>query len=107
MVDLYAGALAVVYAPFDEDYGYVTIEAFKSGKPVITARDSGGPLEFVEDGRNGYVCPPDAPREMAARIDALYRDKERARALGKMGMEKVAGINWDEVCARLLGEGVS
>ena len=49
-IELYAGALAVVYAPFDEDFGYVTLEAFLARKPVITARDSGGPLEFV-DGR--------------------------------------------------------
>ncbi len=37
LVALYADALAVVYAPFDEDYGYVTLEAFLSEKPVITA----------------------------------------------------------------------
>ncbi len=47
LVKLYADALAVIYAPFDEDYGYVTLEAFLSEKPVITATDSGGTLEFV------------------------------------------------------------
>jgi glycosyltransferase involved in cell wall biosynthesis len=103
-VDLYAGSLAVFYAPYDEDYGYVTVEAFKSGKPVITAADSGGVLEFVEDGRNGFVCSPEAPREIAARLDALYRDRDLARRLGEAGRAKVAGIGWDEVVARLVGE---
>lgn len=103
-VDLYAGSLAVFYAPYDEDYGYVTVEGFKSGKPVITAADSGGVLEFVEDGKNGYVCPPDAPREIAARLDALYRDRELARKLGEAGRARVAGIGWDEVVSRLVGE---
>ena len=56
--DLYAGCRAVIFAPFDEDYGYVTLEAFLSGKPVITADDSGGPLEFVEDGVTGCVTAP-------------------------------------------------
>ena len=32
---------------YDEDYGYITLEAFFAGKPVITHTDSGGPLEFV------------------------------------------------------------
>jgi glycosyltransferase involved in cell wall biosynthesis len=50
LIDLYAGALAVVFPPFDEDYGYVTLEAFLARKPVITTTDAGGPLEFVEDG---------------------------------------------------------
>lgn len=101
---LYAGALAVYYAPYDEDYGYVTVEAFKSGKPVLTAADSGGVLEFVEDGRSGFVVPPDSPRDLAARIDALYRDRERARRMGRAGMEKVERIGWDEVVGRLVGE---
>jgi glycosyltransferase involved in cell wall biosynthesis len=105
MVESYAGSLAVFYAPYDEDYGYVTVEAFKSGKPVVTAADSGGVLEFVEDGRNGFICPPEAPKEIAARLDALYRDRERARKMGRAGMEKVAGIGWDEVIRGLLGEG--
>jgi glycosyltransferase involved in cell wall biosynthesis len=33
LINLYAGALAVVYAPFDEDYGYVTLESFLCAKP--------------------------------------------------------------------------
>lgn len=103
-VDLYVDSLAVFYAPYDEDYGYVTVEGFKCAKPVITAADSGGVLEFVEDGKNGFVCSPDAPREIAARIDALYRDRELARKLGEAGMKKVAGIGWDEVVSRLVGE---
>jgi glycosyltransferase involved in cell wall biosynthesis len=104
MADLFAGSLAVFYAPYDEDYGYVTVEAFKSGKPVITAADSGGVLEFVEDGRSGFICPPDAPREIAARLDALYRDREKARRMGRAGGEKVEGIGWDGVIGQLLSQ---
>jgi glycosyltransferase involved in cell wall biosynthesis len=102
-VEHYAGALAVFYAPYDEDYGYVTVEAFKAGKPVLTAADSGGVLEFVEDGRNGFVCPPDSPRDLAARLDLLYRDREKARAMGERGREAVARIGWDAVVERLVG----
>ena len=36
---------AVVFPPFNEDYGFVTVEAFMCGKPVITCQDSGGPAE--------------------------------------------------------------
>src|SRR6185295_12776263 len=50
----YANCLGVYYAPYDEDYGYVTVEAFKAAKPVITTADAGGVLEFVEDGVNGF-----------------------------------------------------
>jgi glycosyltransferase involved in cell wall biosynthesis len=97
------GALAVFYAPYDEDYGYVTVEAFKAGKPVLTAADSGGVLEFAADGRNGFICRPDSPRDLAARLDALYRDRDKAKALGERGQETVASIGWDAVVERLLG----
>src|SRR5262249_4502128 len=60
LVELYGDALAVIYTPYDEDYGYVTLEAFLARKPVVTASDSGGPLEFVDDNVNGLVVAPDA-----------------------------------------------
>ena len=103
VVGLYANCLAVYYAPYDEDYGYVTVEAFKAGKPVVTTTDAGGVLEFVEDGLNGHVCPPDAPKEIAARLDRLYRDREAARQLGEAGKRRVVGIEWDGVIEKLLG----
>jgi glycosyltransferase involved in cell wall biosynthesis len=101
VVEHLAGACGVFFAPYDEDYGYVTVEAFKAGKPVITAADAGGVLEFVEDGTNGFVCAPDAPREVAARLDRLFRDRREAAALGAAGAARVRAIGWDQVIAGL------
>jgi glycosyltransferase involved in cell wall biosynthesis len=103
VVEHYASCLGVYYAPYDEDYGYVTVEAFKAAKPVITTADAGGVLEFVEDGSSGFICPPDAPREIGARIDALYKDRETARTLGLAGQARVREITWDRVIERLTG----
>lgn len=105
VVEQYANCLSVYYAPYDEDYGYVTVEAFKAAKPVVTTADAGGVLEFVEDGVNGLVCPSDSPREIGARIDALYRDRERTRTMGLAGQAKVREITWDRVIERLTGTG--
>ena len=102
LVDLYAGALAVVYAPFDEDYGYVTLEAFLSAKPVITAADSGGTLEFVRDGENGFVCAAD-PASLGDAIARLAADRDLARRLGHNGRQRAAEITWDGVVEQLVG----
>jgi glycosyltransferase involved in cell wall biosynthesis len=102
LIDLYANALAVQYAPYDEDYGYVTVEAFKSGRPVLTTSDAGGVLEFVRDGENGFVTSPGAARELGARIDRLAADRALARRLGEAGRSAVATIGWDAVVPRLL-----
>ena len=68
IMDVYAGALAIPFVPYDEDYGFITIEGMMSRKPVITASDSGGPLEFVIDGVNGFIVEPD-PVKIAERIN--------------------------------------
>ena len=102
LVALYADALAVVYAPFDEDFGYVTLEAFLSGKPVITATDSGGTLEFVVDGENGFVCAP-APAALAGAVDRLLADAGLAPRLGAAGRHRAQAVTWDGVVEQLLG----
>jgi glycosyltransferase involved in cell wall biosynthesis len=102
LIDLYAGSLAVVYAPFDEDYGYVTLEAFLSAKPVITATDSGGTLEFVVHDQNGVVCAPE-PAAIGAAIANLAANRARAAQLGQAGLARARQITWDGVVERLLG----
>jgi glycosyltransferase involved in cell wall biosynthesis len=103
LVDLYAGALGIVFPPFDEDYGYITLEAFLARKPVITTTDAGGPLEFVADGVSGIVTDPhaDAIAGAIARLDA---DRAYAARLGGAGFELARAITWDTVVDRLLDE---
>jgi glycosyltransferase involved in cell wall biosynthesis len=103
LVDLYAGALGVVFPPFDEDYGYVTLEAFLARKPVITTTDAGGPLEFVEHAVNGFVTEP-APEAIGAAIARLAADRRAAQALGDAGHERVRSITWDGVVDRLMAD---
>lgn len=99
----YANSLGVVYAPQDEDYGYVTLEAMLSSKPVITCTDSGGPLEFVEDDQTGYIATPD-PQALAEKIDKLAANRQNSKSLGLCGRSLYAqkGINWDNVVNTLL-----
>ncbi len=101
-IDQYARALAVYYAPFDEDYGLATVEAMKSGKPVVTTSDSGGVLEFVEDRVTGQVAPAGDPAALAERIDELYLDRSFTERLGIAAQRRVAGITWDVTIKRLL-----
>ena len=101
---LYAGALAVVFPPFDEDYGYVTLEAFLAHKPVVTTTDAGGPLEFVEDGVTGLVAEP-TPESIGAAIAHLAADRARARSLGDAGYDRARTITWDGVVQKLMANG--
>ncbi len=102
-LDLYARCLAVYNGVYDEDYGYITLEAFLAGKPVVTHPDAGGPLEFVRHEENGLIVPAAEP----ALAEAFRRLAERpglAPALGSAGRATIdaLGIGWDPVIERLL-----
>ena len=101
LLALYRDTLAVLYPPYDEDFGYVTLEAFLARKPVVTATDSGGPNEFVVDGLNGYSVAPE-PEAIAAAINALARDRRRAAAMGDAGYDRARAITWDGVIEKLV-----
>ncbi|RED57639.1 glycosyltransferase family 4 protein [Cohnella lupini] len=99
LLELYAKCMAVYFAPYDEDYGYVTLEAFLSKKPVITLSDSGGVLEFVKDGYSGLVLLSET--EVAGAISRLYHNRQLAQELGRNGYEAVKDFSWDHVIDRL------
>jgi glycosyltransferase involved in cell wall biosynthesis len=100
----YAHALGVFFGPLLEDYGFITLEAMLSSRPVITCTDSGGPTHFVRDGETGHVTQPE-PEAVAQAINSLWADRRRARELGENGRRHYAALNvsWDHVVSRLLG----
>ena len=103
MLAYYAHSLGVFFGPFEEDYGYVTLEAMLAEKPVVTCTDSGGPLEFVVPGETGLVVAPE-PKAIAEALDQLYLDKGRSIAMGRAGAARYRslGISWPRVCEELL-----
>lgn len=101
LIDLYAGALAVPFVPEREDYGYVTLEAFASGKPVVTCLDSGEPARIVVDGVSGRVCLPD-PDAIREALEFLFKNPRCAEEMGQQGLAWTAGMSWTDVACRLV-----
>ena len=100
--ELYANARAVMFIPYDEDYGYITLEGMSASKAVITATDSGGPTEFIENDKTGLVVSPD-PADLARAIDDLASSELRARELGTAAKRHITDMNitWDNVVREL------
>jgi glycosyltransferase involved in cell wall biosynthesis len=96
-----AACRAVVFPAFEEDFGLVTVEAFASGKAVVTCRDSGGPAELVRDGESGFVCDP-TPAALAEPLGRLAADQPLAERLGRGAFRAAAAITWPKTVARLL-----
>jgi glycosyltransferase involved in cell wall biosynthesis len=101
LVGEYANALVVPFVPIREDFGLITLEAFRSAKPVITCTDSGEPSCIVLDSETGFICPPD-PCALAAKLEYYCDHPDIATAMGLRGMESVRHITWGKVADTLL-----
>ena len=96
LLTLLATARAAIYTPVNEDYGYVTLEAFLSGKTLITTNDTGGVLEFATT-ESGFIAEPTAPSLGEAMTRAWKTSPTRLREMAEVGRRRVAPIQWDAV----------
>jgi len=102
-IDRYAGCLAGIYIPLDEDSpGLVSFEIMYSKKALITVNDSGGVAEFA-NGDHAFVTEP-TPQAIAEKIDFLFENRDIAEKMGENAYNYVIGlnINWDDTIGRLL-----
>jgi glycosyltransferase involved in cell wall biosynthesis len=103
-VEVLSDCLAAAYLPLDEDsYGYPSLEASHSSKPVLTTTDAGGVLELVEDGINGMVAEPQ-PGALADALDRLFLERQKTRRMGQNAYARLEQLNisWPHVLERLL-----
>ena len=101
LIELYAGALVVPFVPIREDFGLITLEAFHSGKPVLTCMDSGEPANIVQDGVSGFVCEP-VPHVIGEKLEYLFQNPGIAMRMGQQGRESVKHITWQKVANALI-----
>jgi glycosyltransferase involved in cell wall biosynthesis len=101
LIDHLARCRAVVFPPANEDYGFVTVEAFASAKAVITCADSGGPLEFIRAGENGIVSAP-TPEALASAFAEVMDSPGLAERLGASGRAVAAAMTWPAAVEKLV-----
>lgn len=65
-----------------EAFGRVTVEAMMSGMPVV-ASASGGSLELIKDGENGYLFPMGDYYCLADKLECLMLDCSLCEKMGK------------------------
>jgi len=83
-----------------EPLGIVNLEAMACGTAVVASRTGGIP-EVVADGQTGLLVPPGEPEPLAAALNALTRDPDRAAAMGHAGRKRaVAEFGWPAIAAQ-------
>jgi glycosyltransferase involved in cell wall biosynthesis len=102
LVRLYNGARLVVYAPYDEPFGFVPLEAMACARPVLGVAE-GGIVETVAEGETGFLAPRD-PDAFARRLAELLADPARTERVAAFGPEAVrTRWSWARSVAELEG----
>jgi len=101
---LRSGDCFVLPTSYPEGLPTSILEAQAVGLPVITT-PKGGNTEAVIDRVNGLIVPPSDAGSLRAAMEELMKDPERAKAMGKEGMNRVKeNFDWDKIADRMADE---
>jgi glycosyltransferase involved in cell wall biosynthesis len=96
--DVYAGARLLVLPSWHEGFGLPALEAMALGVPVVVSNRGALP-EVVGDA--GLLVAPDDARGLAAAIESVLLDSQKASAMSARGLVQSAGFTWDAAASRL------
>jgi glycosyltransferase involved in cell wall biosynthesis len=99
----YASADLFVLPSATETFGNVLLEAMASGLPCIAAA-SGGPLDLIEHGWNGWLVRPDDPAALAEALEHLLADRSQRFRLGRAARTAAEARSWNAVHDGLVAE---
>ena len=83
---------ALLYTPFNEDWGLVPIECMALKRPVIGV-NRGGPRETIVDGETGFLVDP-TPEAFAHAMTRLADDEALHRRLGHDARTRAERFDW-------------
>ena len=95
-------ALVVLPSLWAEPFGYVGIEAFARGRPVV-AFDVGGVRAWLDDGTNGVAVRAGDESALADALDALLHDEARRTMLARRARVDAERFRVAPVTEALLG----
>jgi phosphatidylinositol alpha 1,6-mannosyltransferase len=98
---VYAALDVFVHTGLDETFCQSVQEALASGVPVV-APASGGPIDLVQHGRNGYLWNPAAPESLLGAVDQLATSPLLRRRMALAARHSVLQRPWSTLTAELV-----
>ncbi|HVN56639.1 MAG TPA: glycosyltransferase family 4 protein [Anaerolineaceae bacterium] len=102
LVPHYQSADILVNPSLSESFGMSLIEAMSCGVPVVATR-VGGMVDVVEEGKTGFLVPPDAPQDLAQAISDLMSNPALREEMGRAGKIRANDLfSWENIVSQLL-----
>jgi glycosyltransferase involved in cell wall biosynthesis len=97
--EYYSSCDVFLFPALGEPWGLTPLEAMACEKPVIAAAE-GGPIEFIQDGVDGYLVEAMNPQAYARRIISLVSDRDLMVSMGKAALRKAETFTWPQMARR-------
>lgn len=102
LIDDYNSALVTVLPSVSDILGLVILESMACGTPVICT-NAGGMPEIVDNGKNGFIVPPNDPKSLEEKIRYFLNNPEESKRMGDNARKKILeDFTWDAVAKRCL-----
>ncbi|KAL0944920.1 glycosyltransferase family 4 [Colletotrichum truncatum] len=92
----YASGDIFLHCSITETFGLVVLESMASGVPVV-ARDEGGPSDIIDDGRCGYLVPPDDLECFVDKVMYLAKDRDSREAMAVQARAMACEATWEKI----------
>ena len=99
LAGLLCGARAFAFPSRGEAFGIALLEAMAAGVPSVAAA-AGGIPEFVRDGENALLVPPDDASALARALARLSSDEALRRRLSVAGRRTASALTWTDIAGR-------
>ncbi|MEM1121273.1 MAG: glycosyltransferase family 1 protein, partial [Bacteroidota bacterium] len=93
---LYASADVFLFTSITETYGNVVVEAMASGLPCVIA-NGGGSKNFIEHGKNGFLCSPNDATDYFERIQQLLSSPNLYQQFVQNGLDCTKDLDWEKL----------
>jgi len=98
---LYEHASVFAMPSIQENFGHVFLEAMAYKTPCIGTTVDAMP-EIIEEGKTGFLVPPNDYKQLADRLILLLEDENLMRKMGEQGRERFKRyFTWDLVINRM------
>lgn len=101
LIAAYRAADAFIFPSTTETFGLVALEAMACRVPVIAAR-TGGMLDTISDGLNGFFFDPAQPAQIATLVQRLRENPTLRAAIAEQGYLHARSRDWRATMDQLI-----
>ena len=95
--------VAVLPAEYRNHASPMKILEYMAMEKIVVAPDMENIRNIIDEGKDGILFQPDSKEDLIRKIEMVYRDYDKYRAIGKRARQKIIEqLNWDENARKVM-----